>query len=457
MKNSQIPDQINETSLSKTIKSKNKSRKPTLIDLNDEPIIDKAMQLRIAFLQEENFALKKELKTLTENQSLINEKGFLAEKYSIMNGSVKSSRIGFNRADEGRQEHQLKQLLSEKESEIEILNLNLDQRNKECKDISEINSVLKNYSKNQKQMQDSQLSDLLFANKALIKDKDELESKVAFLKSEVDSLNERINDLSTKIACSHEKEEMKSSRKEKKSTIKKIEELHLEAESLRSELLLRDSKINELKLQLSKSQEEIEVIRTELLDYDSMKIDFEHKLASLEKIKQAYKNEIEKKDDELANERAFLKDKLEELTQLESKNSELTKQLIMPDDQKNKVNMLEKELDNKSKDFLDCSKKLDETVKQLNDSKYVLDKKKNVIANKKKATNSLLAILKLKSTEIRYIEALKLMPSSESITEELDVVKIKSTSLSQEVNNLISLSDFTDSEGEEEESEPNQN
>eukprot|EP00340_Litonotus_pictus_P012161 CAMPEP_0170539148 /NCGR_PEP_ID=MMETSP0209-20121228/103743_1 /TAXON_ID=665100 ORGANISM="Litonotus pictus, Strain P1" /NCGR_SAMPLE_ID=MMETSP0209 /ASSEMBLY_ACC=CAM_ASM_000301 /LENGTH=1160 /DNA_ID=CAMNT_0010840993 /DNA_START=835 /DNA_END=4314 /DNA_ORIENTATION=+ len=492
-----------------------KKRKTKGLNLGEFSGIDKELQSKIVNLQEEVIYLKKDKETLTSQVKKLNseyskiglENEVLEEKLKLMKENI--NKLEDNEESNTKQEKQetskLKKELSTKDSQIEILTLQLEESRKKADEISKANQTLKNLNLKQSKSLEEKVSELVLSNSDLTFKLKEANSKLEYVNQENMILKENIektnntssNNLGNVSDLSILEEENKKKEKEKKNLNKKIEEIKAfydnEASNYRKEISLRDEKITEMMNQTVTLEEELEYLREQNSSFkekensnkqineeikslrvfyentinqkeealEELKEEMDQKISNLEKLKLAYKQEIDNKDEELAKEREYLEEKLEEIMQLVEKNIQLKKENSLLEKQNENNNgdglyksKLEKDIKDKSNEIFLLQEKVDELKKVIGDMRAVISKKQTVIENKKRVTNLILESLKLKNKEIQFMDALKLM-SSKTIEEEMKRTREAASSIFKEVNELTFNSDYseTDSEEEEEESE----
>jgi myosin heavy subunit len=504
--------------IKKMVNEIKKKKRKTNLGLNIEEVpsgIDKELQSKILHLQEENTMLKKEKEIIstqvkklnTEYNKVILDNEVLEEKLKLMKESI--NKLEDNEDFVSKQERLeitgIKKEIAEKDSQIEILTFQLEESRKKVEELNKANASLKNFTTKQKNTLDNQITELVSTNSKLTIELQDLNKKFnlvheenSLLKDNLIKNNTSCNNFDNISELSILEEESKKKEKERKLLMKKLEDSKIkyqkEIDNYSTEISFKDSKIYELTEKLEKTQEELDTLKDKYAEsknlnnskyiksfqeeiekikseyenalkhkenqINELKEDSSQKISNLEKIKLAYKAEIESKDEELAKERLYLEEKQEEIMQLIEKNIELKKQNSLLERQldsgnKNYIIKLEQDIKTKSNENFLIREKNEESKNYISELKKIVNKKQVIIDNKKNVTNLLLQTLNFKTKEIQCLDALKIM-SSKTIEDELKKAKEASSNLIKEINELTMNQDYSGSEGEGEDEEENE-
>ena len=313
----------------------------------------------------ESSSLKAQLDNLNANYHKYNtefESNFMEKAKKGLSNFDPNSEVNQELQDEIKK---LKREVSEKEGNIDILNLKIDELTKSNKDLQLLNESLKGQMLKRKDIYDKQLDEAyLQINKLELK------------KSEYESVNKSLIEEKMYDAGESHKSSFlgKTSSKEDSSENKKL------LQDLKSENKLLNKKLEEIK---SKCEKDIQLMKNEIYQKETKLTDTEKKLKQNEE-QMADTNE---KYENMKLEYDLCKEKIQDMR---VKLENLTKNSKLPEYEK-EINKMKAEFDNNVK-------KKDVELKDLKES---LDKNKSLVERLRNMENALKMELDAKDSEMR--------------------------------------------------------
>lgn len=483
-----------------------KKKKKTINLLNYGTNFESEYQNKIQYLEEQNTRLSEEVNNLNikitkitnDNKITISENEILKEKLKLLKENFNKIEYNDDNINNDLDESSsLKKQINDKNSEIEILNFKLSDCIKKYNEVKSSNEIFKSYCDNQKIVFDSQINELIEKNSNLSNDLLSLNKNNNILLEEIKSLKENNNNNKTNTTTisdySNIEGNNKKYEKDKKILLKKIDELNNKHKFEVSEFARNDeiksSQIKELLSNMKFKEDEILELNRRIRELENnikenalkdteyqletlnmkfqfelkqkdkvindIKEEFSQKISNLEKIKSVYKIEIENKDEEIAQERRYLEEKLNEISLLIKSNIELKKQVneykVKFQEQNSNLNFkVEQDLKNQANEIFLLKEKNEDLIKNLNDLNFEIKNKKSSIKSKNNINRLLLNAIQLKNKEVNCVTALQTL-KSKNIEEELITTRDEVNGLIKEINELLSNDCDSDSSNDEEE------
>jgi chromosome segregation ATPase len=417
---------------------------------------------RLDQTENERRRLEIELKKRTEEVS-VKEHQIEGLKKERMQAQINEAKQGINTASTNEREdlsdelRKLRMDLANKDGDMDIQSMRIDELTKINKNLQADNSALKEQILKRKEKVESEMSGLYTQLKELeikklelernqsdvknVKDSQELNSKVVDLKLENKQLADKLKDLKTKLENSSTL--LKNEVFNKESRIKELELVVLKAEKEAKEksdsLTLVKAEYEIVKHEIEGMKMRVDMVNKNSTDCEGelykMKMEFDNNVkkkdmelkdlkANLEmntqlverakKMEKALKNELANKDEELEKRQEMISeiraenDRLhDEILLLKKETFGLQSKLeVMDTDHKY---IVESSKDNEIKFLKENERKYKKLVKEMDET---LKKKQKILDNKKKMNLLLVDLAKVKKGEVQCIETLQITGSN---------------------------------------------
>ena len=405
-------------------KKKSKTKKSIMGGLND--------------LNNDDKSLVDELQKTIE--SLQNELVSTKAERDELKKTLEESSLTANQSDSGEIKT-LKKKINEKESENELLNLQMIELKKQNKNLLELTENLKNQNSKRKEKFEQEISSLYtqiqnleiakqeYERRLNYETKEERESKsiinvnakykeISDLRNENKNLNKKIDDLKKKY--NNEINDLKNEITKKNLEINSNKIYNSdEFEKIKKENENNKLKLNKLLSKLGESPEmKIKKIENENLTLKNEKENYENLIEKKNKIENLLKQQLIDKESEINHFKKLYEDSNNELEKLTDENFNLKKNNFQI---KNSININNSAQENKNlAQFQNLNLKYNELIKtnKNNEEKIEnllnsLNKRTKILENKKKMNLLLVDLAKLKKREVQIIETLKITNSSQ--------------------------------------------
>lgn len=418
----------------------------------------------------------------------------------------------------------LKRNISEIEGQLEILTMKNNELFSSNNNLTKLNDNLKDQIKKRKEKDQDEISNLLDKINNLTKEKIELDRKYkesiaiannnfntnvnsSFMSNYTSNFN--LETITSSKDISDYRKQVANLKNENKNLVRKLEDFKNETEiefaKLRSEILEKETNMNEVVRDFNKRENEISLLKKENSNLKEINLklkeassDLQMKITLLEKntgnvsqlsnIKSELENIIKRKDTEIME----LNHKLEDHAQLLDRGKKLElalrSELISKESEISKRNEIIKEIQEELEKFNDENillkkensslkstveykeseilHKYENSIKNKNqeifilkekefkyekiviEMKEILKKKQFLIENKKKINLLLVDIVKIKRGEVQCLEALRLT-NSINLKENLDKIRSNESILLKKLEDASSELEYTDSENDE--------
>jgi myosin heavy subunit len=418
----------------------------------------------------------------------------------------------------------LKRNLSDLEGQLEILTMKNNELINSMNNLTTLNDNLKDQIKKRKEKDQDEISNLLDKITNLTKEKIELDRKYkesieiannnfntnvnsSFMSNYTSNFN--LETMSGSKDISDYRKQVASLKNENKNLNRKLEDLRNEREiefaKIRSEIVEKETKMNEVLRDYNKRENEISLLKKENSNLKEINLklkdassDLQMKITLLEKntgnvtqlssLKSELENIIKRKDTEIMELNHKIEDHAQMLdrgkklelalrSELKSKESEISKRneiikeiqeeleksndeniLLKKENSSLKttveykeseiLNKYENSIKNKNQEIFILKEKESKYEKFIMEMKEILKKKQILIENKKKINSLLVDIVKMKRGEVQCLEALRLTNSS-NLKENLDKIRSNESVMLKKLDDVSNELEYTDSEDDE--------
>jgi len=415
-----------------------------------------------------------------------------------------NSKLGLTENERSKYQEEirkLKQDLSDKEGNLDILNLKIDELVKSNKDLQSINDGLNDQLLKRKEKFDTEMMSLYNQMKEL-----EIKKNASNTGNISNSNNDQNN--SNKISSNFEneaKKQISEAKQENKILAKKYDDIkskyEKELSNLKIEINNKDSKLSDLESQILKKEKQIAQITQKNADYiqnnaelkneidtlnikmnnlvknsdinreniqeyeneiNKLKKDNENKLNKkdrelndlkdaletmrsnnerLKKMETALKNELNIKDNEISKRQEILKEVHIENEKISDENLSLKKEnynlqsklQILELEYKNKYEL---EIQLKNQEMKQLKENVSKYEKYISDLRESINKKKEIIENKKQMNIILCDLAKVKKAEVQCLETLQ-YANTENIRNTLEKIRSNEKELLEKYNDII--------------------
>lgn len=409
------------------------------------------------------------------------------EKSSEYEGQQKISLTENERKKYQDEIRKLKQDLSDKEGNLDILNLKIDELTKSNKDLQSINEGLNEQLLKRKEKFDAEMMSLYNQMRELEMKK----NNSGNINTSFNNIDETTTNRNIKEIENEAKKQISEAKQENKTLSKKYEDIKAKYEkelsNLKNEITIKDSKISDLEMkiitkerhiaQLTQKNEETlrdnsdlknevdtlnlkmknlvdnsNINRENIHEYEmeitKLKKENENKIIRkehecndlrdaletmksnndrLKKMENALKNELVLKDNEISKRQEILKDVHKENEKISDENLSMKKEnynlqsklQILEIEYKNKYEL---EIQLKSREMKELKDNVAKYEKYIGELKESINKKKDVIENKKQMNIILCDLAKVKKAEVQCLETLQ-YANTENIRKTLEKIR----------------------------------